>query len=186
MIIGKIDSGKTTLAKYFTNHGYTEYTFADPIKQFAVSIGFEQHEVFGTQEEKLMVNKTYNISGREFLQKFGTDVCREKLTQSIPNMNLNGLGLWARVMEAKLQKNTKIVISDGRFEDEAELVKKYNGVIIRIHRECDSDYGGHSAQIEKHVSEVAMDNITADIIINNSGTLDDLRIIVNNIMKELS
>jgi ATPase subunit of ABC transporter with duplicated ATPase domains len=77
MLTGKIGSGKTTAAQLLVDHaGYTEVTFAGPIKEFARSIGFTWEEVYGTQAQKETPNKHYGISGRQFLQKFGTDLCR--------------------------------------------------------------------------------------------------------------
>ena len=92
-IIGKIGSGKTTISEYLKLKGFLEYSFATPLKKVAIALGFSDSEIHGTQEEKLNVNKTWNISGREFLQKFGTEVCRNMLPDLFPVLKNNHLGI---------------------------------------------------------------------------------------------
>jgi len=69
-ISGFIGSGKTTAANYLVQKGFKEYSMAGPLKKIAEIFHFELHQLYGTQEQKLELNKYWNISGREFLQKF--------------------------------------------------------------------------------------------------------------------
>lgn len=173
MLVGSIGSGKTTAACYITYNYYNfeEFSFAEPIKEFAVELGFDDNHVYGDQKEKKIVDNFWNISPREFLQKFGTEVCRDKLQECIPNMNLNGRTLWARVMEQKIQNNNNhMIISDGRFKDEEKLIRDYNGIIIRIDRTVDDE----KTLINKHSSEQYINEIQADYVIDNNGTKEKL------------
>lgn len=172
LLVGKIGCGKTTVANMLKTHGFREEMFASPLKNFAMSIGFKYNEVYGTQEEKLAINKMYNISGREFLQKFGTDLCRNNWSKCIPNMEMNDRTIWVRVMENKIKENKLLVISDGRFEDELSLVKDHNGIIIRILRDCDED---SNSSYKQHESETQMDRMKVDYILDNNGTLEELQ-----------
>ena len=105
IFVGKIGSGKTAAANILQKYGFVEETFAAPIKQFLLSIGFNYEEVYGSQEEKLKVNKFWNVSGREFMQKFATDLMRNKLEDILPNINLGGSTVWVRAMEKKIQND---------------------------------------------------------------------------------
>lgn len=180
LIVGKIGSGKTTVAEMLGKYGYDKTSFASPLKNFAVSIGFTKTQIYGTQKQKQEINSFYGISGREFMQKFGTDICRNVLSDKIPNMKLNNMALWPRVMEGKLRKYKNIVIPDGRFVDEAQLVREYGGIVVRISREH-NEFSANQ-EFDKHDSEMEMDIIKHDIMIVNDGTLDELEVKVDGIM----
>jgi hypothetical protein len=146
VFVGKIGSGKSSAANILKKYSFVEETFADPIKQFLITLGFKHDEVYGSQEDKARINEFWNVSGREFMQKFGTDLMRNKLQATIPNLNLNNSTVWVRIMEKKLQNNHKnIVIGDGRFPDEIALIKKYGGIVVKINRcVCDSEHESES------------------------------------------
>jgi len=179
IFVGKIGSGKTDAANILQKYGFVENTFAEPIKQFLLSIGFNYEEVYGSQEEKLKVNKFWNVSGREFMQKFATDLMRNKLQEIIPNMELGGSTIWVRTMEKKILNNLNknIVIADGRFLDEIMLIKKYGGIVIKIVRPSINDKYN-----SVHESESYFDSIHPDYEILNDGTFEDLEIKIKSIL----
>jgi hypothetical protein len=189
LLVGKIASGKTTAANILKKYEFIEDTFAKPLKDFAVSIGFTYEQVYGTQAQKLEINEHYGISGREFLQSFGTKLCRDGIPTALPNMRLDNLTLWAKALSIrvkhKLLAGKHICVSDGRFEDEANLIKSLDGVVVRIVRNLESieeknnDYKGH-------ISETQMEQILADHTIHNNGTKEELEeqlvMIIKNLM----
>ena len=85
-ITGNIGSGKTTTAdhlkKMYPNAKI--YNFAEPLKKIAEIFKFDHDEIYGSQEDKLKINKYWNVSSREFLQKVGTELFRNKLPELIP------------------------------------------------------------------------------------------------------
>lgn len=164
-ICGPIASGKSTLAKYITLQNYTEYSFAKPLKEIAVSLGFENHQAWGSQSDKLEINSYWKISCREFLQKFGTEICRIELPKHIPQMSELWVKLFEKAyLEHKLGDYT--VVSDIRFENEASMIRKLGGIVIKLERD----------QIEgvTHVSESNFDKIEHDYCISNDGRIIDL------------
>ena len=183
-LTGNINSGKTTVSEYLQNTwGFTEYTFSKPIKEMALIFGFEHHQVYGTQVQKLEINADWSISAREFLQKFGTDICRESLAKTIPDMNFGeSKSPWIRLFEIYIKKyieqypNGCIVVSDIRFLDEAAVIKKLGGCIVRIDRVAGIQRTNEHNIVShnKHSSETEMLNITADFTIFNTGTKDAL------------
>jgi hypothetical protein len=70
-----------------------------------------------------------------------------------------------------------ILITDLRFPNEYEEIKKRGGIVIRINR---SDKNSIN-----HISECALDNHNFDYLINNNTTLYDLEIKVLNIINEI-
>jgi hypothetical protein len=85
-------------------------------------------------------------------------------------MDLNGRTLWARVMEHKILKHKRFVISDGRFDDEAQLVRQNGGLVIGLQRTLNDSE--QTTEDLKHSSE--QPNIKPDIIIDNNDSLDAL------------
>jgi dephospho-CoA kinase len=170
LLIGTIGSGKSTAADYLKTLGFTEYTFAAPLKKIGEAMQFTTRELYGTQADKAAINAFWGISAREFLQQFGTEICRQALPAAIPNMNMNRRTVWARIMEKNIQDaiqhKRNIVISDGRFLDEAALVKEYGGLIIKLERPY--------AIASNHASETELCSIKADCVIQNTGTIRDL------------
>jgi hypothetical protein len=182
-IKGKMGVGKTESASILKeHHQFLEYAMAEPIKEIAKILGFTETELYGNQTQKLGINSHWGISAREFLQKFGTEVCRDHLPTKIPQMNK----LWITCFEIFCNKNLSknIIVSDVRFVDEANAIKSCGGIIIEICRTSEEIYDwGNINDLEtgnyhdptKHTSETEMDNIEADYTINNDQSLEFLK-----------
>ena len=188
-ITGKIGSGKTTISDYIEKeYEFQTYSFADPIKHMAKAFGFKQHEVFGTQAQKLEINEHWGISGRHFLQKLGTDIFRDIVPKVIPDLNLGESGSpWIRAFEIHMleqKENTKIVIGDVRFINESESIQKLGGYIIKIGDSSLKKDDGSA--YSKHASETETDNIHENFLIYNVGTLNELYTKINIIIESLT
>jgi hypothetical protein len=196
---GKKGSGKSTAAQILLKYGFYEEYFAKPIKQFATALGFENEQVYGNDIKKEEINTFFNVSFREFAQKFGTELCRDVLPKLLPGMNFNGRSLWVRTMEGKIHQYKNLVISDCRFRDEADLIKQYKGIIVKVTRNKventnndnknnsnnENNHSNHSNH-SNHASELEMDSITPDFIVENNGTVDDLEKTLLEILKTLN
>ncbi len=165
---GKAGSGKTTLAQEMKRHyGYKELNFADPLKDMARVLGFE----VDSQVEKKRIHPFWKISSRHFLQLWGTELCRRLLPDVIPQMS----HIWIQCMQRRVEEfyddygnlTTPLVIADVRFADEAQLVHKLGGTIIRIERK-DNDQG------LVHESEKGIPDCLVDHVLINDGTVHDL------------
>lgn len=165
-LTGKIGSGKTTLANYLTDrYRLTEYSFADPLKQICLCLGFSRQQLYGSQEEKLIPHPHWGVSGREMLQKLGTDIFRRHLKTVLPEMRIKRT-IWADLFELKYQTSPgDYIVSDVRFVDEAEAIKELGGVIIRTVRR--NDVSSEHGQEHLHPSETEMDRIRPDFVIDN-------------------
>lgn len=177
-LTGNIGCGKTTASNYLSNNSngwsFTEYSFAKPLKEIAIIMGFKYQEIYGTQQDKTEINDFWGISGREFLQKFGTEICRDILPTVILNMNLKSQSLWVRLFELfyeTYKKEKSIVVSDVRFTDEFDTIKKLGGYIIKIERTQNNANNTFS----NHKSETGLNNIKPNVVIKNDCSLQDFQ-----------
>lgn len=182
-ITGKIGSGKSTVSNYMADaYGFKEYSFASPLKQIGEIFGFTHTELYGTQEQKLEKNEVWGVSARDFLQKVGTELFRDKLQEVLPHIKVKR-GLWSDMFRKKYETHPGLyVISDVRFLDEYQTIKDLGGVVIRVNRNETVNKGGEE---HKHRSETVMDCITPDFIILNNGSLHDLKIQIDSIVTYL-
>ena len=166
-ITGKLGSGKSTAAEYLqTNHNFREYSMARPLKEIGCLFGFTQEQMYGTQEQKLEIHPYWGVSGRQFLQKVGTELFRNQLTKVLPEMKIKRT-IWTELFKYKYHCDPSInyVVSDVRFKDEAETIRELGGIIIRTIRT--NTVTSKTGEEHVHVSELEMDGVEADFIINN-------------------
>ena len=137
---GVIGSGKDTFFQFLHEYATsktkrlpTRYAFADNLKEACLSIfGGSRDNYFGTQAQKLeeasywkpILGEAYS-SYRKIAQTFGTEVCRNNV-----HPHIWALSLMARI-ESKINTDL-IVITDVRFDNEAEIIKKHGGIILEI------------------------------------------------------
>ena len=122
------------------------------------------------------------ISVRDFLQRLGTDAIRDNLHV---NTWVNALmadyialpQVGPEITEDNDYKLPNWIITDTRFPNEAEAIKKADGIIIRVDRPG-------VKPINPHPSETGLDDWKFDYVINNDGSLKDLTKKVNKILKK--
>ncbi len=121
-ITGRKRAGKNLASKLIITHSKTmfiERSFAYDLKKIvSILTGLDAH----TEHFKTMNIPLWNITGREFFQKLGTNVVRR--------LNKN---TWLYSLLRKYD-GTNWIISDVRFPNEADAIKKEQGIILRIRR----------------------------------------------------
>lgn len=95
----------------------------------------------------------YRVSPREVYQKFGTDVCRVMLDDSI----------WVLIAPRE-----NVCIPDVRFPNEATWVGNNGGLMVRVRGAAES------TPVRPHESEAWINALPYDILITNTGTLEEL------------
>lgn len=177
-IIGKKGSGKDTIADYLVkNHGFIRFAFADKVKEVCKAM-FNMTDKDFIEKNKEVLKPDWNISPRQALQLFGTDIGRKILPEKIPELKKIlpfPEGIWIRHFiiwyqeQLKINPRVKVVISDVRFLDEAETVKTYDGKLWKVIRDK-KIYGN-----DQHISENQLDNFSEiDKIIDNNDSLENL------------
>jgi dephospho-CoA kinase len=173
MIIGlgyKARAGKDTIADYLVeNHGFKKIAFADALKRGCMEIfGLDYEQCYGDTKE--VVDAFWNLTPRYILQKVGTECLRNVFDPEI----------WVKSVEKRVTDGGRWVIADARFINEAQAVKRWGGLVVRVDRQIAGATGG----IAQHASEIEMDNYKEwDAVINNDGTFEDLYRRVDEVIK---
>ena len=168
---GYAQSGKDTVADILVaKYGYKRVAFADPIRKLLYELN--PH-----------LNKHHSL--QEFVDEYGWDTAKK--TSEVRSL-LQNLGVAARkVIDEDVWVNAAFnqtnepgnyVITDVRFENEADKVKEFGGEVWRVKRP------GVEA-VNSHISEYALDGYKVDRILNNGGTLEELAFLVQSRMGSL-
>lgn len=154
---GQMRSGKDTAAEYVVDRlGAKNMKFADPI-----------YDILHYAQDRCGVPRHKD---RYFLQWLGTDWARNTLDPMV----------WINILLRDVEKETgHIVVSDARFSNEFEALKKAGFTVVKIERDetLRSQFHGsdHSTTFETHPSEWdVMTYQKFDAVINNNGTLEEL------------
>lgn len=144
--------------------GYQHTFFAKALKEcLSVILNTNLDKFENINFKNSHIDWLNNMTVRELLQKFGTAIRNEVCDD-----------FWVKVCLKNCTEDC--IISDVRFESEAEGIRDIGGVIIRVNRE--------GAGAGNHISEIALDNYSFDYIIDNNGTEEDLLLKVKEFCKE--
>jgi hypothetical protein len=205
-VAGLIGSGKDTVANYLTNHhGFMRMSFASSLKD-AVSVifGWPREMLEGVtktsrewreQQDEWWSNRLgMNITPRWVLQNWGTEVLRHHFHDHI----------WIASLEYRLlHTKDDIVITDARFKNEIDAIKRLGGITTRIVRgpapewyEAAVSYnrgerGNMTWALSRskletagiHASEYSSVGLDYDCILTNDGTIDELNQQINSLLQ---
>lgn len=162
-ITGKARSGKDTFAKELIRHGYRRAAFADALKQVTALIANEEPSLYFDEVTKEEYSYALGMTRRKALQLLGTEGIRNTL----------GADVWVRRLLREWQADgmPATVITDVRFDNEAEAVIRAGGHIVRIVRPGQEGLQGVSGQ---HASEAGVSDHLIDVEIVNDGSIGDL------------
>lgn len=177
-LTGPAGCGKDTVAEIlFREHGYTGVlSFADPIRAMLnalfVAADIDTEYMTNRTLKELPIPELMGISYRQLAQTLGTEWGRNTLDRRFWVVMLI-----RRIKQLTAQGHTHFVITDLRFNDvEATFVRDNGGEIWRVVREVPS--------VRFHVSELDTHAIHANRKVMNTGTLEDLRQYVHEMMQE--
>jgi hypothetical protein len=182
-IAGKAKSGKDQLAIYLWNYFAEKYkiefrfdAFARELKQMCVKqFALTKEQLWGEHKER-MTPYGKNELGRLGLSSNPADYWtpREIMQALGAFYRTIDYDFWVKKLDENFQKSDQkdVIITDIRHINECEYVKKH-GTLIKLAR-------GEQQKIHgmDHESEVSLDGKPDeyfDIVLNNDGTLDDLR-----------
>ena len=106
--------------------------------------------------------KKGKMTAREFLQFFGTEICR-KIHEDV----------WADrlIKDIEIDSSLLAIVDDVRFENEVEAIQAAGGKVVRLTRSWDSD---------DHSSETNLDSYD-----NFDGTIDNKNLSTNETNQEI-
>lgn len=171
-VTGRKFNGKDTVGKILSDkYGYVRVAFADPLKEACRSIfHFTDEQLYGKDKE--VVDEYWKITPRHVLQFVGTELFREQMSTLIPWVEKD---IWKKSIEKQIHdirdknKHACIVVTDVRFQNEVDAVRKMGGIVMRVNRPSLKN------DLDAHSSELEIDKLDVDIDIFNDSTVDDLR-----------
>lgn len=156
-------SGKTCVASVISEQGYTIVPFAatlkDMIVPMIVALGYDYPRAW----ELVISDKSYvlpeiGVSARHMLQTLGTEYGRQCLHPDV----------WLKCWQKKAERFSAVVADDIRFPNEADLILSMGGEMWLVQR-------FDVQRTTDHSSEGSLDHYGFDRVIENDGTLDELR-----------
>ena len=196
-LVGFIGAGKGTVGELLRLQGYKQASFAGALKDTAsVLFGWDrdllegdtvESRVFREQKDDFWSTRFgYDFSPRLALQLLGTEAGRDVFHKDV----------WIFALENRIKNHKNVVITDTRFPNEIEFIRKQGGIIVEIKRGPEPEWyttallentDGQVGSMSKHwpnihISEWAWIGQKIDFTINNSGTLEDLRNGVNQML----
>jgi len=161
-LTGRARSGKDTVAGMLQSaFQFKTLAFAAPLKEgLKTMLGLTDEHVHGALKETLI--EDFSKSPRQMLQTLGTEWGRLLVHDNI----------WLTVARRKVDEwrdcGFNVAITDVRFENEAEMIRKMGGQVWHVVRDS-------APQVNAHASEGGVKfNADTDFTIYNNSTLDDL------------
>lgn len=169
---GYARSGKDTIGHFLGERGYVRASFGDHIRTALYTL----NPLVGEDRRLADVIDTYGWEQakverpevRELLQRLGSEVGRDLIDQNV----------WVDLTLRNLPDGANVVVTDCRFPNEADVVKRLGGEIWRVMRP------GHGPA-NNHPSEVGLDSWAFDRVFVNDTTREELRERVLGVIDEM-
>lgn len=203
-LCGPAGCGKDTIADHLTvNHGFARYAFAGPLKdevQAAYDMGAIARVALDSRERKEL-----DVELLALWHCADADFCQAVQPPDWRSMTGNERVMWltkprswrwvcqrwgteyrraqddqywlVKAGEFIMQQSKPVVITDCRFQNEADFVRTMGGELWHIRRPG-------IATVLAHVSENALEVGNQDAMIGNVGTIDDLNQTVDLLITE--
>lgn len=202
ILVGFAGSGKNTVGEYLVSkHGFRGMSFADALKDVVASVFcWDRALMEGDTPESRTWRESVDpwwssrlgIAGftpRYALRHIGTEVLRDNFHDAIWRLNIE-----RRIAQAEDQP---VVVFDGRFREEINLIKTLGGTSIRVKRGPEPSYwdlalranaGDKEASsllslYDIHRSEWDWIGSPMDVEIENDGSIDELYEHVDNLLE---
>jgi hypothetical protein len=157
-------------------HAFERYALADPLRSMLGTLlsdaGLDYAHLFERHLKEREIPEL-GISGRRLMQTLGTEWGR----QLRPDF-------WLRIAELALGLHAgsspihdRIVITDVRFPNEAAWIEQHGGYVVRVVRAAEP--------VDRHESELHIEQIVPAACLDNTGTERDLHDQVDALMHRL-
>jgi hypothetical protein len=165
-ISGKMGSGKDTLADLIIEKdpSFKKVSFAAKLKRIgAFMTGTEEFQWF-SQEGKNVLLTDWGMTIGEFQQRLGTDAIRYGLHSEA----------WVLSLFADFKPDSRWIITDMRFPNEAKAVTDRGGYTVRLNGDP-AKVRANSSRNLNHPSETSLDDYNQfDFTYSNTNSLNEL------------
>jgi dephospho-CoA kinase len=165
-LIGRMGTGKTTIADLLMQHfGYHRFSWAAPVKAIAqLAYGPIKKDQF----YEVVTHRGRDVrTGRQILQRIGTDALRENVDQDF--------WIKAGLRTIELDPVRNLVNDDTRFRNEADALARRGFALVKVVLPEDqrvarltAAYGPQDSEILNHESELDIDRIPTHLEIWNT------------------
>jgi hypothetical protein len=162
-VTGLRRSGKDTIGACLANEGYNIVKFAGALKEmlrtYLSYVGVYEvmiEDLIEGQYKEVPLKQFCDKTTRYAMQTLGTEWGRD----------LIGNDIWVRAAMARAAQFDRVVISDVRFPNEVEAIRKAGGRIIHVMRP--------GIDVQAHASELLVASLYYDFLVLNDGTIDEL------------
>lgn len=170
-VTGRAGSGKDTIGTYLAaRHGYTQLSYASPIKSALTAMFNLDSAIWDDRERKELPIEWLGKSPRELAQTLGTEWGRATDER-----------LWLKVLQHKLDTAdtfARFVVADVRFDNEAEQIHENGGVVVSVVRPS-------IRKVRAHASEKGVNGKLVDYVIENDNSLEHLYRLVEALLFDL-
>jgi hypothetical protein len=146
------------------------FAFAGPLKEACKILFNFSHDQLHHPVIKEEMDERWEKSPRQILQWLGTDILRENINQDFFVMNMK-----QRIDSSEAEY---IIISDVRFDNEAEFIRSLGGKVIKIERN-----NGKTTKHSEHVTEKGISTNLIDAVIENNASIQEFK---TNVMLSIS
>lgn len=173
-LTGKKGAGKDTVARliHSIDDTYRAIAFADPLKDAVAAMLLVPRSYLEDRNVKEEPIAVIGKSPRYMMQTLGTEWGRELIHPD----------LWVILASERIDhllQFARVVITDVRFENEAEMIRKKGGIIVHIIRPEVENSG------DAHASETGIEKKDEDYLIYNTSSLDELQLEVQGLYEHL-
>lgn len=173
-LTGPAGCGKDTIAdRLFAMHGFVPTAFADPLRSAASEAFGLDYSDFIDRDKKDAVNAYWGMTPRQMLQQMGTEAMRGTF----------GPEFWVRrwaLTYNEIRDVANCVVSDVRFDNEAETIRDAGGIIVHVTRLGIDPVEGN------HASARGVAFVEGDLLFSNVEGLDALYGKVDHLIRSLA
>lgn len=162
---GKVGTGKDTVANIIKDNysNFKTVAFADKLKDITCKLLSIDRETIECYKREPIFISGFTI--RTWLQRIG-QLFRDEVNSEF----------WINKV---INIQNDVIITDVRYLNEAEVIRKKGGILIRINRNINIDEHG------THPSEIELDDYNFDYIIDNNSSVKDLKLEVTNVLEHI-
>lgn len=169
-ITGRANAGKDTVAQLIKGNlmpDFSLYTLAGPLKDGCCFLFGWTRDQLEDREFKEQVDPKWGFSPRRAMQLLGTEFGRALRED-----------LWIHMAQVNYDSSEckGMIITDVRFENEADFIRRNGGLLIHVSRPGDAI--GESA----HASEAGVEFKDGDSFVENGSTIEELKLKVERIV----